>query len=896
MRATPLTHLTPIYVAGVVAGHFARPLPVWPLVAGVVCLAAALLGRLGAGRSLALGGWRPRALDGLRLRLWRRPDLLLLGAAFFAGATMAAVAWQRLEPAPGIAEASRWAALEGRVASEPRPTESGYRFLLRTAGAGRYWRAGETIYVAVRREGAPASPGLAIEPLSGPPVAAAEPDSTPPATSVEPGDLVRVAGFLSMPRPPGNPGEFDFPLYLAASGVRYTLRAATDPSVTGAPRLAGFGSFCRRTRDRLMSAIDENLPADQASLLDGLLFGDTSRLPEDTARDFRRSGVYHILAVSGSNVAFIAGGFLLVARPALRVAGLRGPRAERVLWPATATVLAAYAVMSGLGPSVARATFMAEAGLVYLSLGRRRAVWGPICLATLVMLARQPLLVLDVGFQLSFAATLGILGVYPALWRWAGAGRLTRLAGRVPGFLRPAVTAVAQAAAVSLAAQAAVLPVLAARFGEVSLVGLLANLIVVPLSGLDVTIGLAAGAAHLGGPLGRLVATPLFWGTFALLRLTTGAAHALAGVPLASVIVGCPSAWVTGSYYLALLWVVRGAAVGKAGRRVVMAALLAGALAVGDLGAGVAGVAGGSGAAEVVFLDVGQGDAIFARLPGGRTVLVDGGPAGAGERVVGPFLRHRGAGRLDTVFVSHVHDDHVGGLIELLLDPGISVGEIVVARGVLCPETEASRPASVEALLDAAGARRVPVREVAAGDRLAGGRAGVVEVLWPPAEPRPAGTRDPQTTPEEAAAVSSRENDRSLVLRLRAGWLTLLLPGDLESTGEAALMNTAGAAVATLASTGLKVGHHGSPAASGLPFLSAVRPSFAIISVGTNSFGHPSPATETRLRQVNATVFETRPDGAVIVKVRGDGATLATFLSHRGFRLTRTAAADFTGP
>ena len=831
VASRPIVLLTLAYASGVAGGNLLRPAPWQPLALGLGCLVLTCwAGKSGRGA----GGWSRT--------LWPA----VLGAAFFAGAVLSAAAWVRLDLAP---QPARWAVVEGSAVSEARATESGYRFLLRATRTGRYWRAGETIYVTVR-----ATEDATVGVAGG---AAAD-----GSEAAAPGDLVTVRGFLARPRPPGNPGEFDFPRYLASAGVRYTLTAEGVPAVRPPPGLSAaraVGAACRGVRDRLVSGIDAGLPADEAALLGGLLFGDTSRLPEDVARDFRRSGVYHILAVSGSNVAFIAGGFWLVSRPLLRLGGYRGSRSERVLWPATALVLVAYAVMSGLGPSVVRATLMAEAGLLYLWLGRRQDLWAPLCLTILVMLSARPLIILDVGFQLSFAATLGILVVYPPLWR------------SVRARFRGVVTTLAQAGAVSLAAQAGVLPLLAVHFGEVSVVGLVANIIVVPLSGVALTVGLAAGAADLAGGLGHLLSLPLFAVTSLLLKVLTGTARLFAGVPGASVITGSPPVGLVVLYYLAVAWVVRGAAVGKARLRLTAVVAAGLALSVGTLAVGTVGLVAGHRTMEVTFLDVGQGDSIYVRLPGGQSLLIDGGPVGAGRRVLGPFLRHRGIRRLDVVFVTHLHDDHTGGLAELLADPGISVGEVVVGPG-----SAGSPGSAVAALLEAASRRRIPIREAAAGLRLVSPDGQVrLEVLGP-AVATGAGPPEPPGAP---LTSSSRENNASLTLLVTSAATAFLFPGDLETTGEGPLIAWLSARLPRTARLILKVAHHGSSFATSATFLAVAHPEVAVVSVGRNAFGHPSPDTLGRLRLVGAEVRLTQSDGAITATLRDGVLRLSGYLS-----------------
>jgi competence protein ComEC len=504
-----------------------------------------------------------------------------------------------------------------------------------------------------------------------------------------------------------------------------------------------------------------------------------------------------VLAVSGFNVA-------LVAAAAWALLSLVGA-GRRLTAVGAAVVVVGFAAVAGPQPSVLRAALMALLVLAGLLLEREAAVLNSLALAALAILAVRPADLHDPGFQLSFAATAGI--VLAPLPR-------SRLAAPL---------------AASVAAQAAVLPIGLAHFNQVSTLGVLANLAVVPLAGLATILGLLALAAGLAS---TALATWLFAAAWPVLLALRAIVAAVAAIPGAVVHLPAPGPLAVAAYVAALggglaAWRLRGARPDVAW---CLGALAVALLAASALATLAPALRGGDGRLRITVLDVGQGDAIVVEGPDGRVVLVDAGPGGpyrfdAGERIVAPFLWNRGVLGLDAAVVTHDDADHAGGM---------------------------------------AAIRRVfAVREGWTGD-VAGGPLALGGALVTPLPTAPAG-----------------RNDAARVLRVELGLASILLASDVERAGERALV----ASGAPLAATALKVPHHGSGTSSSGAVLGAIRPALALISVGArNPYRHPHPAVLARLAWAGAEVYRTDQDGALLLETDGRTLTVTGWASGRTTR------------
>ena len=623
------------------------------------------------------------------------------------------------------------------------------------------------------------------------------------------GEGQRIRAEVRLHRPIGfrNPGVFNYPAHLRREGILLVGSGRGD-RVT--PLTADAPPWSVRVKRWAVATIRAQLPEASAALLAGLLLGERTALPRETDEAFRRAGVYHVLAVSGFNVALVAS----TVFASLAVLGV--PR--RVTALVAGVALVGFGLVVGGQPSVVRATVMGLLLLLSVLLDRDSQVMNALCLSALLLVVWRPTDLWDPGFQLSVAATAGIIYLAAPL-----AGFLKER--RWPHWLATAV-------AVSLAAQLPVTPIMLAHFNQLSLIGVAANLLVVPLAGPATTLGMLALLLHLASETAASLLFNALWLLLIALRLVVWAA---AAVPGAMVHLPAPSGAAIVAWCGALILTPHVAS--RVWTRVAAATLVAAATAL----TAWPWVSPGDGRLRVTFLDVGQGDAAFVELPEGPRILVDGGPGGArrfdvGERVLSPFLWNRPVHRLDAVALSHPDADHAGGLGAVLRN--FRVREFWES-GRWGPGTQDAWLA-----LSKSGAARRILRD---GQRLWVGRA-LVTVLNPDSRP------------------SASPNDDSLVLRLDWRGVSVLLTGDLGWLGEARVLER-GAPVRALV---LKVAHHGSRSSSSAAFLDAAQPSFAIISVGArNPFRHPTPEALARIEASGARVYRTDRDGAVIFETDG---------------------------
>lgn len=616
------------------------------------------------------------------------------------------------------------------------------------------------------------------------------------------------------PDPPRVPAGSRFPPPGLGPGARRGTLEDVRIVERREPRVPLIGSVGAHLRARIDARFDDPV----RGLVAALLLGDRDRLDPATTDAFATSGALHLLAVSGLHVGFLAA----IALLALEVAGVgRTARAAAV-----AAMLAGYAALVGGRPSVVRASVMAVLVLGARAGERRVSTWQVWGVAAVAILVWRPAELFGLGFALSFAAVAGLMAAAGPWTRWlegdaAGRGGVGSGARRL----------LASGLAATTAASIGTLPVQAAAFGWIAPAGFLLNPVLVPLAGVGLPvawIALAAdavGAGPVAGPLARAAA-----GCLALLLALVARGAAL-GV------------WVPGG----LAWGVGGVAglaiAAATVRRRPGRAVLAAACGAGLL---LAARAPAPRALEVVWLDVGQGDAVVLHFPDGATWLVDAGPANpfwdAGRGVVLPYLRRAGVRSLAWLVTTHADLDHVGGATSV-------VGGIGVERwGSAGPVAESDAWLSLVAARGPAGVPRT--HRLLAGERIRQGTA-TIDVVHP----------TPAWVPADRYGARVPENEGSVVLLVQTAGCRLLLTGDLGRPGEERLVEALGD---SLRADLLHVGHHGSRHSTTKAFLDRVRPRDAVVSAGRrNRFGHPHPDALARLRDAGVVVHRTDRGGTI---------------------------------
>lgn len=710
------------------------------------------------------------------------------------------------------------------------------------------------------------------------------------------GDEVFVRARLFFPHDFGNPGEFDYRAYLERHGVVATMFVPARPYARLTIRIIGYhphfpSSEFETIRNRIGAFIDTNLHGTERAIMRALVIGDRGGIGERLRSRFALTGMAHLLVISGLHLGFVAAAVFVMVRlllgffPALMARGW----ANKIAAFAAAVAVTAYASIAGHHVSTDRALVMVLAYTIAIMLDRSREVLASLALAALVICLVLPGSTADISFQLSFASVLVII---LGMRRFTGWWRTRYRAAEPPSRLARAGLIAAEVLmgyfAVSFWALLATAPLTAYYFNQFSLVGLVANAVVVPIVGFGATVlGLVAAALSF-------VSIPV---AGAILRLA--GAMAWAGWWLAGWFLRWPFAWVRVftptvleialAYGFVMLWLIRPVtsvrpkriehdarargnhedAAGAPAWSPRLRPLCLGALLL------VLAVDGGwwtwrryfDPDLRVTFLSVGEGDAAVIRFPGARVMLIDagGGFHGSfdpGERIVAPYLWSHKIMHVDYLVLSHPDRDHFGGFDFIVHNfhpdefwsTGSSSSDVTYAQLMVA--------------LEAAHVRMKKIDESTAPMRIGGVD---VKCLGPPRN------------------LPRMQNNTSMVLRFAFGPAVLLFTGDLEAKGERDVLSDESRA--ELASTVLKVPHHGSRTSSTEAFVEAVHPEAAVISLGYhNRFHFPAQSVLERYRAVGARVLRTDQAGAVSVDVSAHSVRMWTW--RRPAETTSAAETD----
>ncbi|NLZ38478.1 MAG: DNA internalization-related competence protein ComEC/Rec2 [Firmicutes bacterium] len=637
-----------------------------------------------------------------------------------------------------------------------------------------------------------------------------------------PGRNLSLWGRLRAPVGRRNPGGFDYAGYLTAANIGAVL-AVNGRDVLILPGFGGSPFLClmAKVRGKAQQIFMHHLPAAEGGLAAGILLGEKDSLREETLAAYQRLGLAHVLAVSGLHVGFIASFATFLFQ---RLCGTR--RSFFALFFSGFFVFC-YVFLTGANPPVWRAALSWFITLAARKGGRESSGLQLLSIVALLMLIYRPLWLFSLSFQLSFAATIGIL----------------LLAARLEGYFSRLPKSLAASLAVTLAAMAGVLPLQLQHFGYLSVYTLPLNLLCIPLVGIVVIISLLG---MLGGLISLPLAAPFLLTVLPVLTFLEKVPCFFAVLPVGTFYLPTLAPLWQWLYTLLLFLLVTYEKWRPLKAKMLLLLLcFANIVLLSSFPQ--------QGRLSVTFLDVGQGLTVHLRTPAGRHLFFDagGGFPAVGEQVILPYLRRHKIARLTALILSHPHQDHYGGMPAIL---AAVPTEVFISNG---QREESPLYYDLQQLL---AEKQVSSFTVHAGYSLH--LDGIKLQIISPAR-------------ELFSHTDDDVNNNSLVIKLVYNDFSLLLMGDAEEVAVAQILQLPSP---QLQANVLQVPHHGSRDAMSAALLEAVRPQAAVISVGKNIFGHPHAETLDILKEQQVDIFRTDCHGAVTIESDGKGWQITTFL------------------
>lgn len=638
---------------------------------------------------------------------------------------------------------------------------------------------------------------------------------------VEFGQIVLVKGKLEAFDFPRNPGGFNEKLYMQTKRIDYKMFAEI---LSKGKIVNSFDSYIYKLHKKIKNMYETILPLKEASVLEAMLLGDKQNLDTSVKETYRKSGISHILAISGLHISIISALLWLI----LDTLKLN----KRVSSTIILTVLIVYCIFTGNSVSTTRAVIMIGIVLFGNIIYYQSDIYTSIATAAFVLLIYQPLYLYDVGFQLSFGAVISIIVLSPVLER----------VYFIPKTIRLYLIS-------TLAASLGTYPIIAYHFNTISVIGIVVNLLVLPLASILVCFGIISTVvSFIWIELGKFLCGIVYFILVFYENICTIASN----IPFSQIVTGQPNLILIFIYYTIILATAYYYYLNKQKRQSLkkymlymqIFLLIISAIVIfkpKDL--------------EIVYLDVGQGDSIAIHTTKNKNILIDGGgniskpleEANTGTQIVLPYLRYKGINRLDCVFISHPDGDHIIGILELL--DYIKINQIFIA------DTDAKNDL-LKILEMKASKYNIPINKLSKGNIVKVDDSISFECIYP--------TKD-------ILIDSDDYNNNSLVLYMDYNNSKFLFTGDIEKEAEDRITKD----YKKLDVDILKVAHHGSKTSSTQNFVDMVQPKVAIISSGKNNYyGHPHKEVLDRYKNIN--IYNTADEGAILIKPKNNKLIIST--------------------
>jgi len=644
-------------------------------------------------------------------------------------------------------------------------------------------------------------------------------------SSFAPGERISFSGELIPFSDISVPGGYDEDLYLRTKGFDGKMYPDTIQYLGDD---LSFSSALARMRTKVHTVLDGILPANESGIMKAMLTGDREDIPEDGYQLYTESGVVHILCISGLHMSLLALYVSVFVEKVLK-------RSRRVSAMVTMLVSIGFLIFTGFTPSAVRAVTMICVMMAGRILFRIHDRLNEIAVAALLILMIEPLYLFHIGFQLSFITVLGLCIAAEKMERKRNADRT------LPDWLKESLR-------FSIYASLFSFPLAAYHFYSVSLVGILANLVIIPLSGILLGAGiLSAVLGMIWQPLGVFAAGSVY----GILQIFEMTCTFLRKLPFSYVLTGRPSELaLLLCYVLLFFWLKAGERKGGWKPTVLLCLALWCTIFENQLFRRET---------TIAFPDVGQGDAAVISTWDGKTYLIDGGGAygrefgrNVGKTILLPYLKYLGRGSIDGAFLSHPDTDHMTGMLELFEE--IPVNAFYVAD---YPYSVTENLLFLKEMLE-----KYPTKLYTVDDTTISPDE-TWECLYPL---------------QGIVFGDGEDNHGSMVLKYRCNGTEILFTGDITAEGERILLDRG----TDLSADILKVSHHGSKYSSSTEFLEKTDAEAAIVSCGKNNiYGHPHEETLERLKQSQIKIYRTDEDGTVLVRLKQDGTFKIETMAER---------------
>lgn len=626
--------------------------------------------------------------------------------------------------------------------------------------------------------------------------------------SIKYGDSLYIEGEFKQPEEARNYKGYNYKQYLKTKKIIGTVELEKVKILKSSN-----GSFIHNIQKYIRDTINGTLTDEEGNLLLAILLGDKDKLSEDIQESFKTSNLSHMLAVSGAHVSYIILGLTYVLQNS--IIGKKNGKIVCIIF------LLAFMAITNFTPSVTRACIMAILTLLSSIIYRKSDVYTNISVAALITLIFNPYSLLDLGFQLSYGGTIGIIIFIKRIQEKKSNSKV--------------INYIKQMALVSIYANIIIIPIMMYHFNTVSFTFIISNIMASPILGIIVITGfLFIITSITAKPLTRLIAIFIK----PILSILIKISQICSKLPFSNILVVTPYMFNVISYYAIILYCIKSK---KNNKCKIIIGLLIVLILINFI------IYIFPQKLRIFFIDVGQGDSTLIITPDKKTVLIDGGGSDSfdvGEKVLLPYLLDRRILKIDYVLISHFDTDHCGGILTIM--------EKVKVKNIIISE-QAEHSENYERFKKLMIYKKIRLIEVKKGDKIKIGRYSEFKILFPTSR----------------LLSENPLNNNSIVAQFNYNNFKMLFTGDIEKLAEQQILKTE---KAEIRADILKVAHHGSKTSSIPEFIKAVRPKIALIGVGkNNTFGHPNQQTIKNLENIKCRIYRTDLQGEIIIKIDQKG-------------------------